>query len=77
MDMVRARIDIGNNLTQVQLYIASQLLCYGYNYVVDMHERCTLCGAGESSLSHPDYVDWVSDCMWLIYHSSLYVTACV
>ena len=31
-------------------------------YIVDMRERCTLCGAGDDSLSHPDYVDWVSGC---------------
>ena len=31
-------------------------------YIVDMHERCTLCGTGDDSLSHPGYVDWVSGC---------------
>ena len=30
--------------------------------LVDMRERCTLCGAGDGSLSHPDYADWVSGC---------------
>jgi len=27
-----------------------------------MSERCILCGAGDGSLSHPDYADWVSGC---------------
>ena len=44
--------------------MASDLLAIlFYNYVhplVDMHEKCTLCGAGDGTLSHPDYVDWVS-----------------
>ena len=78
MNMVRAQIDIGNILlSYTGIAIYSQLLCYGYNDVVDMRERCTLCGAGDGHMSCPDNVDWVSDCMQLIYYSSLHVTACV
>ena len=51
-------------------YMASDLLAryfiirytHYFIYIVDMRERCTLCGAGDDSLSHPDYVDWVSGC---------------
>ena len=25
-----------------------------------MSDRCILCGAGDESIDHPDYVDWVS-----------------
>ena len=49
-----------------RLKIAKELLerytYYYYTYIVDMHERCTLCGAGDGSLSHPDYTYWVSGC---------------
>ena len=27
--------------------------------IVDMKERCVMCGASDISLSHPDYCDWV------------------
>ena len=29
------------------------------SYSADMCERCTMCGAGDTSVSHPDYNDWV------------------
>ncbi|XP_065903083.1 uncharacterized protein [Dysidea avara] len=29
------------------------------SYSTDMRERCTMCGAGDTSVSHPDYNDWV------------------
>lgn len=67
MDMVRARSDIGITLLSysgIASYSQLVILIYDfiYNYIVDMRERCTLCGAGDDSLSHPDYATWVSGC---------------
>ena len=31
-----------------------------YNIIVDMMERCIMCGAEDDSLNHPDYSDWLS-----------------
>ena len=36
----------------------------------DLRERCTICGAGDTSISHPDYIDWVSE---LFVHAQLHV----
>ncbi|XP_065919392.1 uncharacterized protein [Dysidea avara] len=30
------------------------------SYSTDMRERCMMCGAGDTSVSHPDYNDWLS-----------------
>ncbi|XP_065899898.1 uncharacterized protein [Dysidea avara] len=43
------------NTTQARIDIGVALLSYS----VDMTERCIMCGAGEQSISHPQYVDWV------------------
>ncbi|XP_065892445.1 uncharacterized protein [Dysidea avara] len=42
-------------ITQARIDIGVTLLSYS----VDMTERCIMCGAGEQSISHPQYVDWV------------------
>lgn len=32
-----------------------------YNIIADIMERCIMCGAGDDSLNHPEYSDWVSN----------------
>ena len=63
MDMVEARVNIGITLLshsgiQAYLITVGQGMCY--YHVLDMHEKCLICGEGEDSMSHPDYADWVS-----------------
>lgn len=43
------------NVDKVRENIGITLLSYS----TDMSERCTMCGAGDTSVSHPDYNDWV------------------
>ena len=49
------------------------------NYLVDMTERCVMCGRSEDSIQHEDYTDrWV--CCDIIVHITsvkLYVFYCV
>ena len=37
-----------------------------------MREKCMMCGAGDTSVSHPDYNDWVSE-IFGHAHSMLYI----
>jgi len=37
-----------------------------------MSDRCILCGAGDDSIDHQDYNDWVSACLSLLSTGKVY-----